>query len=203
MLFGSATDPLSLNQFSYVANNPVTLVDPAGLAFTDSQRSTPGGGGSVSMILWDAYHSTPSDDQNSGQSCSSNLLSYCGLWAVLPSGGGLVRGILGDACWTDPLTCAKDGGDHSGGGSWLDRIKTTTHGRQSLIEEKWTEAQYLAAKAGEQLEQEDGASVYIGKVGRKYNVIVEDEENGVITAIKGKTQHELDNLAMNYKWHYP
>ena len=90
-----------------------------------------------------------------------------------------------------------------GADGWLDQVKAAVHGRQSLIDERWTESKYLAAKAGRILQQGDGARVYIAKAARNsYNVVIEDDR-GVVTAMKGVTRQELDNLTANYGWRYP
>jgi RHS repeat-associated protein len=104
-LFGNSNDPLSLNRYIYAQSDPMTLADPSGMVATVMV-------GSYYPPVGSLYGSprAPTPQQANGQSCSNgNPLTWCGLWALLPGGGG-VGGILWDPCWMSPWTCDKDEG---------------------------------------------------------------------------------------------
>jgi RHS repeat-associated protein len=182
---GTLRSPLSLNRYTYVHNNPTAFVDPAGHAISkllDNDCFTTAGGAFVGYLV------------------SARCLDFplytvvVGQVRVAPNGPTVTVTLL---LATNP---PHDNGDDTGDNSEQE-IPATEHGTQRLHEQGWTYAQYLFVKAGTVLEQTDGALVYIRKVGRNsYNVIVEGSE-GVITAFKGLSRHELRNLATNYGWH--
>jgi len=88
--------------------------------------------------------------------------------------------------------------------------KLTNHAAQDLwgkhgFRPPFGEVDDIIAQAQWTTQQADGAIVHIHKVagrGRKYRIVIEGAE-GIVTAIKNLTPHELQNLAKNYGFQLP
>jgi hypothetical protein len=83
----------------------------------------------------------------------------------------------------------------------LDDILATEHGKERLAERGFDNVDIaLIRGSATAYEQLDGAIAHVAQVGENsFNVIITGE-GGIVTAMKGLTQRELDNLARNYGW---
>lgn len=74
--------------------------------------------------------------------------------------------------------------------------------RRHGFKEPWDDIDNIMDNPTRIVTQEDGATVYIKRtVGRRrrYDFVIEGEK-GLVTGMRGKTRHEMNNLAHNYEW---
>jgi hypothetical protein len=83
-------------------------------------------------------------------------------------------------------------------------IGATVHGAQRLAERGFTPAVVLETRAGHILRQADGCTVYVRQVepGR-FNVLIENAQGNIVSAISRIDALALRNLAINYGWRAP
>ncbi|MGH9656695.1 MAG: RHS repeat domain-containing protein, partial [Bryobacteraceae bacterium] len=98
------------------------------------------------------------------------------------------------------IFCASSTGGGGDGGPGSN--PATKHGTRRLAQRRFSPEEIANTKAGEQFEQSDGAIAYVKKMGRNsYNVLVENPDGEIITALKNISRNEVKNLAANYGWH--
>ncbi len=83
----------------------------------------------------------------------------------------------------------------------------TEHAEESLrrhgFQEPWNRIDDIIENYTRTVTQADGAKVYIKRLsgrGRTYDLVIEGGEGGIVTGMRNKTAHELNNLARNYGW---
>jgi len=224
---GSITNPLSLNLYTYVQNNPLIYVDPTGHE-TEWDRNHVKNKKDLKTIkdAGEVWKNAKNDDERTaahnlaegirnkyrtsmevGLPNGETVSEGCKQDPVVNTAIGVVAGLGAGGIYNGISSCV-EGAISNGAETTLVNsietqasIKATQHGAERLSERGFSILDYEITKSTDTImTQSDGATVFIKEISPgRFNVIVEGQ-NGVITALKNISQKSLERLSKNYGW---